>query len=520
MIRSIVCFFQVALFFLANLFFSCFTSVFANEMENSKKSSFQDQTYQLFPYTKFEFSSEKVISLDSIFQSVVLSYPEIIAAQKEIEIAEYEFLQAQGNFDLKFKSYATIKQGNYINQSYDSLVEKPTTFNGVSLFAGYRRGFGDFPVYDGKYFTRPGGEVRAGARVPLWRDRQTDANRTDLKKASIGRNLGLMYFETQKLRIFQMAAQSYWDWVAASQQYQIVKELVLIAKERAGQLKDRVDLGDLPLIEQNENDRTILEREASLIEAERYLQKTSIKLSLFYRNKDGAVLLPLPTQTPDQFPPLVNISSEQLQKDIELAYRKRPELMSIHIEREKKKLDIELYTNELKPQIDLLVSASKDLAGGRPLQDSNMPPNTGTSLPVGLKAEKFNKTDVEASVVFSVPIQTRKQRGKIGAAKAKVNQILQKEIFIKDKIRAEILDALSGVQNAGSEVIVSKKEAELAKKLEEMEKERFLLGDSTLFIVNLREQKTAEARIKYVKSLARHHTSLSVYKAVIGVFIE
>lgn len=481
--------------------------------ESEQMSEFEKGILKLFPYNSFTTDRDRAkISLQKVFHSVDNYYPEIVAAEKEIQIAEYEFLSAQGNFDLKLKSYAAFKKGNYENEYYNMQLDQPVTFMGMSFFAGYRRGIGSFPVYNGKYFTRPRGELRAGVRIPLLRNRAIDSRRIKLKKARLGKTMGLMYYEGSRLRVYQISAYYYWKWVAAGKKYKVIKGLLNIAQKRMQQLQDKVELGYLPGMEKVDNERIIFEREAQLIEAQREFQKASIKLSLYYRNKNSEVILPLPVQVPESFPKPRHIAPKQFQEDILLAWRKRPELRTIAIKRGKKKLDLELAKNQLNPQIDLELSAAKDVSGGPDLQDKNNP--YGIELPPSLKSEKFNKTDVEAKIVFSFPLQRRKQKGKIGAGRAKLMQIFQKEKLLKDKIRAEVQDALSGVENARAEVEIARRAAEVAEKLEGMEREKFELGASSLFKLNLREQKTAETRIKYIKTLANHHISLAIYRSV------
>ncbi|MEM7181750.1 MAG: TolC family protein [Spirochaetota bacterium] len=476
-------------------------------------SDFEREIRKLFPYSNFVTGKKnKELTLKSILFSVENYYPEIIAAEKEIEIAEYEFLSSQGNFDLKLKSYAALKQGNYDNEKYNIQFDQPVTFMGMSFFAGYRKGIGDFPVYDGKYFTRPRGEIRAGVRMPLWRDRGIDRRRVLLRKARLGKSMGIMFYEGSRLRVYQLSAHSYWKWVASGQKYLVIKGLLEIAQKRMQQLQDKVDLGYLPGMEKIDNERVVFERETQLIAAQREFQKASIKLSLFYRNPKSEVVLPLPSQVPERFPQTKSISLEEFKKDIVVAWKKRPELRAISIMRGKKELDLQLARNNMKPRIDLEVAASKDVSGGPVLEDKNNP--YGIKLPPELKSERFNRTDLEAKVIFSLPLQRRKEKGKLGATRGKLLQISQKEKLLRDKIRAEVQDALSGVENARAEVAVAKKAAEVAEKLEGMEREKFDLGASSLFKLNLREQKTAETKIKYIKSLANHHISLAIYQSV------
>ncbi|MCB1156515.1 MAG: TolC family protein, partial [Leptospiraceae bacterium] len=401
----------------------------------------------------------------------------------------------------------------------NSVIEKPVPIAGLSFFAGYKRGIGEFPVYKGGYFTKPRGQVRAGAKIPLWAGREIDENRLELKKAGIGRGLGVLQYEKTKLYVFQKASETYWQWVAAGMQYEIVENLYQLAEKRMKQLNYKITLGDTAKADGIENNRMLLERKAMLIEAERYLQKTSIKLSLFYRDKTGEPILLTQDSVPKQLPKPHYISNEDKKKDLELAWSRRPELMIIQIERKKKSLDIDLYKNQVKPQIDLIISAAKQVPGGGEL--INEKNKTGTiALPPLLKPEKFEKTDVEASFVISVPLQTRKQRGKIESSRAKLSQIQQKQKLIRDKIRAELQDAASLLEMAGKEVDITKKESEMAEKLEVLEKEKYELGDSNLFMLNQREQKTAMARIKYIKSLSGHHIAHAIYRSATGEWNE
>lgn len=131
-----------------------------------------------------------VLTLEELLRSVEKSYPLVLAAEKLLSEAEYNYLAAEGAFDLQFKSMGTTKpMGYYTNNATDAVFEKPTPLGGTSFFAGYRIGRGKFPVYDGKRETNDYGEVRAGAIFPLMRNREIDKNRADIKKADLDRRL-------------------------------------------------------------------------------------------------------------------------------------------------------------------------------------------------------------------------------------------------------------------------------------------------------------------------------------------
>ncbi len=439
-----------------------------------------------------------VLSLSELLKSVEKSYPLVLAAEKLLTEAEYNYLAAEGAFDLQFKSLGTTKPlGFYQNNASDSIIEKPTPLGGTSFFAGYRIGRGNFPSYDGRRETNDLGEVRAGALIPLFRNREIDKNRADLRKAEIDKKLAELSIQKLKIEIIREATRRYWKWVGAGQEYLVYKDLYNIALTRENQIADRIKLGDLPKIEGADNKRAILQREAQFVSAERELNKAAIDLSLFLRAPDGKLITPGNNRLPIGFPNPIDQNELNIEISLKKAFKLRPEIRDMEYKRDKVGIDRDLGYNSAKPQVDLLVAASQDMGPGSITRA---------------------KPELEASLVLNVPIQTRRPRGLIGASEAKLSQLDQELQFTKDKIETEIYDTISEVVATGKRVNIAKTEFELAKKLEELERERFFLGDSTLLIVNIREQTTSEAAIREIKALFDHHTAIANYKAAIASF--
>lgn len=440
-------------------------------------------------------SQVRSLSIDILLDSVERHYPEILGAEQDIAIAESDYLAAQGNFDLSWKTkIGGIPEGYYKNSTSDSVVEKPVPVAGLSFFAGYRLGRGNFPVYYGGSRTNDLGEVRAGAKIPLFRGRETDSARTELAQKKVGKDWAKANVAQQKIAIRYAAIQAYWDWVAAGHQLEVLFDLLELAKVRATQIDARVNLGDLPRIEKTENDRAILERKAQFAKAERAFQKASLLLSLYFRDANGKSQIPVPGLLPRDMPDLVTISQNEFQAHLKDTWRKRPEIIQLEIQKETHELKLDLEKNGLQPQVDLVVAASKDYGPGTP-----------TLAPF----------QVEASVVLDIPLQTRKQRGKMGAIEGKLRQIEQKKILLRDKITTEIQNAWAEVETSRQTAKFAAEEADLAKQLEEMERERFSLGDGNLLFVNIREQKTSEVRIKWIRSMIQHKLAVAAYEAAV-----
>ncbi|MCE9501677.1 MAG: TolC family protein, partial [Leptospira sp.] len=477
--------------FLKILFFSgmlSYSGASAEESSKTEKSESSDtKMKQILSEENFLSGSfpdpPKELSLEYVLKSVEKSFSLFLAAEKDRLIAENELLAAEGSFDGTFRSAATSATGFYDNQRFDTMVDQPTKWNGTSFFAGYRIGRGSFPVYDGKLATNSLGEVRAGAKIPLWRDVQIDRGRAGIRKAEIGVRIADLSIDQQKIEIFRNASQRYWDWVAAGLRLKVTKDILEIAKKRDVQIRVRVKAGELPAIEITENERVILQREAQVVSAEQIFIQASNEVSLFLRQSADLVIIPGIENLPGKLPGVYGSEDYNSGKGIETASEKRPELARFKAQKDQNLIDVELAKNQTKPGVDLVVSASQDLGTG---------------------SETRKQPEMDASIVFSLPLQTRTQKGRIGIAKAQNAKLEEQEKFVRDRIAADVKNANSLLDATSKRIILVQKETESTKKLQIAEKFRYEVGESTLFLLNLRKQASLEAEIKVIEAQTEH----------------
>lgn len=441
-------------------------------------------------------SAQQTLRLEDVLESVSRNYPPLLAVMRDLDIAQGDMRSAMGRFDLTMRVKVDADEfGFYDNERVDFGLEQATPFLGTSFFTGWRRGEGNFADYDGKLQTRSLGEFRAGMRLPLLRDRAIDSRRAEVRKADLGIDVARLSIDQQKIVVLQVATQRYWSWVAAGQRLQVAESLLKIATDRDTFLKESVKLGQLAEIEVTDNERAILQRRSQIIEAERGLQQASIEMSLFYRDGNGRPQLAKPSQLPLAFPQLEALTESRLQEDIETALRRRPEIQRLVVQRMQTQVDAELAKNQLLPNIDLMLSFTSE--GG-----------TGTV--------KRGPQELRASLVFDLPIQRRTAAGRLQVAEARLNQVDLREKFTREQVTAEVQDAISAVQAAYRRTLLIAEELKVARRLQELEKDRFDLGDSTLFLVNLREQATFEAAVREVAAQSDYFRSMALYELAIA----
>lgn len=428
---------------------------------------------------------------EEVLRSVNQHFPLLTAVLQERGIAEGGNISAKGEFDTKIKAKGDVEQfGFYRNETFDALVEQPLQAWGTDVYGGYKLGRGRFSPAEDKSVTLSAGEYRAGIRTNLLRDRAIDARRAGLQTTGIQRDVAETTVDKSRLTFFKEALKDYWEWVAAGQQLKVAKALLDLAEARNTQIEESVKLGSLAPLELTDNRQTILRRRGAVVGAERNLQNRAIELSLFLRASDGTPVMP----TPDRLPPIPeppgSLEAARVEQDLTFAIQQRPEVRGLLLKRQQQQVEVRLAGNQIAPQLDFFFQYSRD-AG------------TGSRTKIG--------DNVESGIIFELPAQRRKAIGKNVQQNAKLQQIESELRFSRDRVVADVQDAVSAVRAAYESLAVVRNEVLTAKQLEEAERARFDLGDSTQFLVNLRELATADAQFREIKAQSDYFKAFAEY---------
>lgn len=442
------------------------------------------------------------LQLGDVLLSVDQGFPLLLAILEERTIASGQRLAAEGAFDTNLVALQNLTNGSYTNNRFDLLLEQATPVHGVSFFGGYRRSNGDFPIYNDGRKTGENGELRGGFLVPLLRNGPIDKNRASLRQAQISETLADPVIQAARLSFLRAGAQAYWLWVASGERFRIEDELLKIAKDRQTGIETSVKAGQRPEIEAIDNRRSIVEREGRVIAAERSVQQAAIVLSLYYRDNAGNPLVPTAAQLPKTFIQLNpdQPKSDLLKQDIETAYSNRPELMRFQLLKERVAVDLQLAENTNLPTLSGGMSGSQDLGKGK--QTSSSP---------------FDAQALEANFLLSMPLQFRQARGDQQRFRGVLMQLQMQEQFQRENIGAEVQDAVSSLDRAYARFMKAKEEAEIAKRVVQLEKTRFENGGGTILEVNLRELAAADAQRRVVDALADYYRATADYRAALGL---
>ncbi len=467
-------------------------------MKNTKLICFFAITLNLISTVSAQ--ENQPLTLEKVVNSAVQAFPTLLASEQRIAAAQGEYLSAEGGFDTVLKSQNRWSiAGLYENQNNDVSLEQPTALGGTTFFGGWRRGVGDYPVYDGKNLTASDGEVRVGVNIPLWRNREIDRRRATLKQAELGQNISQHDYDQMLLDVQRQASHRYWDWVLAGQRLKIAEQLLSIAEQRDNGVRQRAAAGDIPKIEIMDNQRAIIERKERQIAALRFLEQTAIQLSLFWRSAQGEPLLPRKEQLPANFP-LQEPKLLPAAAALEAAKQERPELKRLALQIEQLQTEQELQQNQAAPGIDLSVSAANDIG-----DNSN-------------KKDKPNRNELYVGVNIDIPLQRRVATGRAQVANANKQRLTWERNLLENRVAAEVKDVLSALTASQKRLTLSQQQQQVAQQLEEGERTRFALGDSTLLFVNLREIANGDAKMQIAEAATSLFKAYADYQAALAIF--
>lgn len=446
--------------------------------------------------------SSAPLTLGEVLSSVEAVHPILNAARSDVDAAEAEQLAADGAFDPMWRTRASLFVGGYDYARIDTLLEEPTPLWGTSFFVGYRYGRGKIQDYYQELETLQYGEVRAGIQFPIWRNGPIDRRRATIARADLGQEIAELGVVSSRIETVRLATVRYAEWVAAGERLEIARVLLTIAVARDAQVAARAARGDVPALERVENERLVLQREAGVVLGERGLVQAALELSLYYRGRDGRPRVPASSRLPQTMPEPRELDRNDLIRARALAEARRPELQRIERMRAQFQVDRDFADNQAAPAIDVLLFASQDI-GPRDLGDPSL--------------ARAHIPQIEAAVQLEIPILNRVARGRSAVATAGMARLDAQREFALDRVHAEVRDAVSALDAARRRIDLVRREVEIAIQLEAGERQRFDAGDSTLFVVNLREQATAEARIREVDALLDWQRASAAFRAATAV---
>jgi outer membrane protein TolC len=407
---------------------------------------------------------------------------------------------ARGGFDPKVffeQREKTFKSENYYTETAAGI--SVPTWIGPDLKAGFEKNDGLYLSPDMK--TPDNGLSYVGVDIPLFRNMVTDKRRTGLRQAQLFKEQS----EAMRLELLnelaQQVVEDYAGWYFAWQEKEICRQAVTLLKERMSAIRFEYQAGSKSAADTIETSAqlgsfNILYRNAYVKE---YKNRLMLSAHLWNENNEPVYInnnvnpeytgLDFLDSMLMAFPDTVVSSSiQQLQPGLQI--------MDLYVQ--KNKLEMQLNRQAMLPEINLKYRA---------LSPGNFEFPAGNSL-------RMNST---FGIGFSSSLFLRKERGEYELSKFAWQESGFK---LQQKIRETTQKVGGYYQEAITYATISRDFASISEQYQQLyenEKTRFNAGDATVFMVNMRETRWIETRLKLNEYRQKQVQSATQYLQLAGV---
>ncbi len=448
--------------------------------------------YLVFLFVGFTLFGQEPISKEFTYNEflgyVKKYHPLVKNANLEVSKAQANLMMARGGFDPKIEVDFSKKE--FKDKEYYSILNssfKIPTWYGIELKAGFDNSEG---IYLNPENSTPNqGLTSFGISVPIGQGLFINQRMADVRKAKIQMKLSDSERKLQAISILYDASIAYFNWKKNFDEMKLYETYNKNAKIRLIGIKTLISQGDKPAIDSIEAGISLKNRQLSLEDSKLKLSKSKLELSNFLWLENN---IPLEI-------------SENLIPETTLENTLQETLKTNDLLQKDFSLDAHPKINALQNKIDIL-NVEKDLKQNMLLPKINL----GYSyLSEPSYIDNYRFQDYKFGVEFYFPLFLRKERGSLKLAKYKVQEnefaLALEKVQLTNKINAQKIEITS-----------LQKQKKLAKDLVEnnitmlnSEERLFSFGESSLFLINTRENNLVSAKLAAIALENRFYISNS-----------
>jgi len=419
-----------------------------------------------------------VLTLEEFLGYVKKFHPLVKQANLKLDESQAKLLKARGAFDPKVEvdyDKKNFKNTNYYNKL--NAAFKIPTWYGIEIKGKFEENSGAY--LNPELNVPANGLYNVGVTVALAKNLLINERMATLKRAKLKVKQVEADNQLQVNEVLHKAIIAYFNWVKHYKNQQVYQSFLLNAHTRFDGIKRSFESGDKPAIDTLEAKIVIRNRKLSLEKASLDFIKSSLELSnyLWLDNNipieiQESVLPDVKTsETADHILELNNLYLERF------SIAMHPKLLSLQNQYKNLEIDKRLKLNNLLPRVDFQY-------------------NFLTQEPLILNA--YTDSNYKVGLGISMPLFLRKERGDLTLAKIKLKETEYKltttEIGLKNK-RDQLLNASKSYTKQFDIVNNLVKDYTLLLTAEER---KFDLGESSIFLINSRESKLIDVKLKAI----------------------
>ncbi len=454
----------------------------------------------LFCFNELKAQDERLtLSESELIQIVNAYHPFALQTNISIQQAETDVLNARGAFDPLIQSSFSKKElGGSMYYNYQQTELKIPTWYGIEFNAGIENvsGLNTDPQKTNL------ASSYAGVSFSVLKNILIDKRRATLQQAKIVVEQSQAERNAILNDLVYDAVTQYWEWVRYYREWLIVKEVVKTNEVRLNYTKQVVTVGERPAIDTTEALTQLFYYQSLQNELEMQMQNALIQLST-YTWKPSSEPYTLPFSLT---PSTSSFATNEMDFMIPASEELIRDAMSSHPE-------LEIYKSKFK-----FLDIEKKLKFQELLPDVKIKYNQlgkNYSVPETI-AQPLLQNNYQYALSFAVPLRLSQGRAGYKQAKLKITstelQLDLKQRMIENKIR-EQLNTLSMLRN---QLNIQENLYQSQAILLKGEEIRFQNGESSLFLINSREQKNIETFQKLNATIAKYYKQKASLKWATG----
>ncbi len=444
-------------------------------------------------HIKAQSFKEKELSFSEYIGYVKKYHPLVRQSGLLLNRAEAELLTARGGFDPKIE--VDYDQKDFKDKNYYSLLKstfKIPTWYGIEIKAAFDNSEG---LYVNPQNTTPNnGLTSIGISIPLGQGLFINKRMADVRMAKVQLQLSAAEQKMETTDVIYEASLAYFNWKRAFDEAELYKTYLEYAQKRYDGILRLIETGDKPAIDSVEAGILVKTRELSLKDAQLKLTKSRLELSNFLWIDN------VPVELEENITPEENVRNSvdaslntNLQVNPSAALDSHPKIQSLQSKLSILEIERRYKANMLLPEMNVSYNY--------------------LSEPAYFTDYRFQ--DYKIGLNFSFPLFLRKERGALQLAKLKIQDGQLDLELERVALKNKILTYSAEIESLNQQQLTA---AELVKDYTVMlssEEKLFSFGESSLFLINSRENNVVSSRLAEINTENRLLASIAnLYKVL------
>jgi len=427
-------------------------------------------------------SDSLLLTYEDFLTQVYNQHPVAMQVQLLRNKANTYLQKSRGGFDPKLGAnwdYKQFKQKNYFNILQAQL--KVPIWSGVSVEAGYNYTAGQYLNPENNLPAE--GQAFLGLKVSLLKGLWTDERRAAIQKSKVLQEASEAEIRQALNDLLYEAATAYWEWTKAYNNRAVAERALGIARQQLRVVRISFQQGDKPAIDTLKAFIRLQEREVLLADMSLAFRNKGRKVSTYlWQNAQTPVELPADVH-PTTLQALVNQPfSEDILEASLAQIEQHPALQLYQFKFEQLEIERRLNINKLLPKLDV----KYNFLSGRHVDFFY----TGAAAPI---------ENYKLGVKFSMPLFLRKERAALQLTKLKLQEVGFLRRYKEQSLRIKVQNYFDKVQIAASQVGQIEQMISNYQQILEAEQIKLNIGESSVFLVNTRENQLLQAQLKLIK---------------------